>query len=148
MYLSKIMLIGYVGRDPSTPFKDNPDTITFPLAVNVSWKDNNGEWQSRADWYEIMAKQPNLLTKVKKGMHLFVEGSPKINAYKNKDGEAKATISVNLSAYRFLDNKQDKEPDPNQVKHYETVGDQKYSLTTPPPAKREKHDDLDDDIPF
>lgn len=150
MYLSKILLMGYVGRDAGKPFKDSPDTITFPLAVNTSWKDNNGDWQSKANWYEIMTKNEDMLTKIKKGMHLYVEGTPKVYAYKNNDtGEAKARISVNLITYRIIN-----KPDENQQqaaistepqKHYETVGETKYALTTPPAAKRH---DLDDDIPF
>lgn len=57
MYLNTIQIIGFVGKDPErrqVQGKDAAYTV-FSVATQRSWKNAQGEWQTRTEWHRIVA---------------------------------------------------------------------------------------------
>lgn len=102
--LNKVLLIGYVGRDPEIKV-DNPDNkkISFSVGVSTMRRDNadNTEWFNVSAWgklAEIVEKY------VKKGMPVYIEGK--------------------FRSYEFTDNQN------NQRRGYEVVADNVIMLSS------------------
>ncbi len=79
MYRNSIILIGYLARDPETrsPQDGVPYTV-FEVATKESWKNPQGEWQSRTELHRCVAWGPQLsgfVSKLTRGNHVQVEGS-------------------------------------------------------------------------
>lgn len=139
---ANIELIGYVYGDPEHPMKDKyPNWIKFSLSVTRKWKNKAGEEQKEIVWYKCSSWSEGLSrivkNNVKSGMGLLVKGSPKANAYTDKEGVAKAQIEINISELFMLTY-----PGDDENKNGSASFDNKHSKDLPI-QKIE-----DDDIPF
>ena len=78
MYLNRLTLIGFLGNDAEAKTTASGKLFTqLSLATKTSWKDNEGEWQSRTEWHRIVVWGEKLATfaaTLKKGVHIQVEG--------------------------------------------------------------------------
>ena len=78
MDLNQISIIGFLGKDAEVSSTSNQTPVTkFSLATNKTWKDDNGNTQSRTQWHSIVGfgKWPaNLAPYLVKGAHVFVQG--------------------------------------------------------------------------
>jgi single-strand DNA-binding protein len=77
--LNKVMLIGFVGQDPEIKIlSNNKPMAKFSLATSKSWKDKNGEYQSKSEWHNIVIYNEHLANFVSKyilkGAKLYLEG--------------------------------------------------------------------------
>lgn len=77
--LNRVQLIGNLGHDPETRLtKDGRTFVTFSMATNSSWKDENGSWQTQTDWHKITVFREALTASIraalKKGDRVFIEG--------------------------------------------------------------------------
>ena len=93
MYLNRLTLIGFTGADAETKTGNNGSTFTvFSLATKRSWKNAEGEWQSRTEWHRCLAfgKVGEFATGLKKGSHLQVEGE--LRSRENEKDGAKHRI--------------------------------------------------------
>jgi single-stranded DNA-binding protein len=133
---AKIFMVGYVGKDPVTPSPNNPNFVTFSLAVTTKGKDKNtNEVIKTTTWYEcqtgIEYVASYIKQHIKKGMPLYLEGIPRCDAYIDKEGKPAASFKVSMSSrpeiLAFANNKED---------------------TVTPKAAVFHHDLNDDEIPF
>lgn len=133
---AKIMIFGYVGKDPIAPSANNPNFVTFSLSVMDKRKDKNTNEEIKTTaWFECQtgneATAESLKKYVKKGMQLYLEGYPRCDSYTDKDGKPAASFKVNITEFRVLDSKDVKED------------------TKSTPKVTQYHNDLnDDEIPF
>jgi single-strand DNA-binding protein len=55
MYLNRLTLIGFTGGDAETKSGNNGSTFTvFSVATKHSWKNVDGEWESRTEWHRCL----------------------------------------------------------------------------------------------
>jgi len=97
-----IILRGHLGQDPQIKFFDTGKSVaTCSLAVtNVYTKTTT--------WFnlEVWGKTGEVLANyAKKGSHILVQGSVKIEDYTTKDGVKKQTIKVVVNELNLLDKK-------------------------------------------
>jgi len=105
-------IIGNVGRDPDFRYtKDGIAVLSFSVATNRTWKDQNGETQSRPTWWRVTIwrrRAEALQNIIQKGQLLLVTGTQvEANAYIGKDGEARATLDITADNIEFLSRKGD-----------------------------------------
>jgi single-strand DNA-binding protein len=141
--VNKVILIGNVGRDPEVRYLDNETAVaSFSLATSESYKDKNGEWQSKTEWHNIVAWRNTakyVESKLKKGIQVFIEGKLTTRSWDDKEGNKRYTTEVVASSIRLLGKKEDN-------------GGVDYSATANSEAKM--HDipnienSTDDDLPF
>jgi len=102
-----IELIGYVYGEPENPMADRfPNFISFSLSVTKKWKDKLDQEQKEVTWYKCQSWSEGLSKTirnyVKGGMGLMIKGTPKANAYIDKDGVAKSQIEVHIQDINML----------------------------------------------
>ena len=88
MYQNRITLIGFLGKDADTRTTRNDSRYTvLSLATKASWKDHDGEWQSRTEWHRciVWGKLGDFAATLTKGMHLQVEGELRSREYQRDD---------------------------------------------------------------
>ena len=109
MYQNRATLIGFLGKDAEkrTTKNDIPYTV-LSLATKDSWKDRNGDWQSRTEWHRCIvwgAKFAEFAAGFKKGSHLQVEGELRSREYQ-KDGVTHRVVEIRTKSILKLDRAQ------------------------------------------
>ncbi len=109
--LNKVMLIGYVGRDPELKYTPgNVPIATFSVATSDSYKDKSGNVQERTDWHRVVAF--NRLAEVmgeylKKGQQVYVEGQLRQRSWDDDKGQKRYITEVVALNVQFLGKKSD-----------------------------------------
>ena len=92
------MLIGNLGKDPEVKTLDNGAKIaTFPLATTETYKDRDGNKQSRTEWHNIvlwrgLADVAELYCR--KGGQVYFEGRLSTRKWDDKDGHTRYTTEI------------------------------------------------------
>src|SRR6266536_4062283 len=101
--VSKVILIGNLGRDPETRYTPNGTmNVRFTIAVNRQWKDQAGQQQERTTWFRItgwgkMAERMDSLSQMGalvKGRQIFVSGRLESNEYTDQNGQPRTSLEV------------------------------------------------------
>lgn len=108
----KVILVGYVGRDPEFKFlSDGTAVCDFSVAVSRRWKDSAGVRQEKTTWFKVAVWRQSAETVskfVRKGSKVLVEGSIDVDVFVTKKGEPAALLSITASDVRFLDSRSDR----------------------------------------
>ena len=105
MYQNRITLIGFLGRDAEIRNTRNNSSYTvLSLATKASWKDHDGEWQSRTEWHRciVWGKFGEFAATLTKGMHLQVEGELRSREYQ-REGASHRVWEVRTDSILKLD---------------------------------------------
>ena len=91
MYINKVILLGYVGKDPVVRYFENGNVVAnFTLATSEWHTNKKGERVVVTDWHRIVLwrKLAEYAEKyIKKGIELYVEGKLKTRSWTDKDGK-------------------------------------------------------------
>ena len=136
--LSKILIIGNVGRDPELKMTANGKPVCeFSVAVNrVTGGGQGGERQEQTDWYRVscwgrLAETAQQI--VSKGRLVFVEGRFQAREWTGNDNQKRISLEISADNFQMLDSRRDREA----------------GGTPPPPAPVEEGGKFDpDEIPF
>ena len=111
MDLFRISFVGHVGNDAVVKtIADDKKVINFSVAVNQSYKDKNGDKVEKTVWVECALWNNEKIVKyLKKGVHLYIEGVPAVNAYSSKEGEPKASQTCKVENIQILSKIEGKE---------------------------------------
>ncbi len=91
--VNKVILLGNVGKDPeirSTP--GGTMVATFSIATSERQKDQQGNWQDRTEWHNLVAfgRTAEIIRDyVKKGNKLFIEGALRTSSWDDKQSGQK-----------------------------------------------------------
>jgi single-strand DNA-binding protein len=154
--LSKITIIGHVGKDPAFPSEKYPNFVTFPVAVTEKWTDKaTGNPTERTDWYNCTTSRESLSNVIKtyihKGDAVMIIGKPKFDTYTTKEGEVKPKVEINIAELIMLGNKTDKQEqdaNDNQPKGKSSAAIPDIGYMPSKSSTRSMKDSLDDEIPF
>ena len=112
--VSKIILIGNVGRDPELKMTPNGRAVCeFSIAVNrVSGKSDSGERVEQTDWYRVscwatLAERAQQM--ISKGRLVYVEGRFTPREYTDREGKNRISLDVSASDFQMLDPRRDRE---------------------------------------
>ena len=136
--LNKVQLIGHLGSDPELRYTEgNVPVVSFSVATNESYKDQNGNLVERTEWHRIVAwrKLAELLGEyLRKGSKVYLEGKLQTRSWDDKDGNKRYTTELVVSDFVFLDSK--------------GSGERGQQGPGTPPAPPEPAADKEDDLPF
>lgn len=101
MNLFKSLFIGHLGQDAT--FNEEKKVINFSLAIDQSYKKENGEKVEKTEWVQCAywTSSDAVLQFLKKGSAVYVEGKPGINAYINKAGEIISNLTLKVDHLSF-----------------------------------------------
>jgi len=143
--LNKVILIGRLGRDPECRYLPNGDAVcNFSIATDESWKDKNGQRQTRTEWHAITMyrKLAEIAGQyLKKGSQVYLEGKIQSRKYTGKDGIERTAYEIVCSEMKMLGGKAE-------------GGEGQHNPPPPPQARQQPaapvpQDDIDDGtIPF
>ena len=134
--LNLCQFIGNIGKI-ETRYLSNGDAVTnCSIAVNETWKDQNGEKQERCEWVSITAykKLAEIMQSYCiKGMQIYVSGKMQTRKYTDKNGIERYTTQVIANEMRMLGGKKD------SAESNDSGGSK---------SSAESFSDLDNDIPW
>jgi single-strand DNA-binding protein len=99
MYQNRVHLIGYLGKNPehkSVRASDRKYAV-LSLATQRSWKGADEEWHSKTEWHRVVAWNglgEYAATKLRKGDHIYVEGTLVSSTYDKEFGKGKITVPL------------------------------------------------------
>lgn len=107
--LNRVILTGYLGKDPETATAAATTVTKFSLAVTDRWKGAAGEKQERTNWLNVVVwngNGENVAQYLKKGSHVLIEGSLRTSEWDDKDtGQKRWKTEIHASQVIFLDKK-------------------------------------------
>jgi single-strand DNA-binding protein len=96
--LNKVILIGYLGRDPEMRFTPNAKSVAnFSVACNRSWQSADGTQHTETEWFNIIAWGELAEVSKKflaKGSLVYVEGRLQTRTWEDSNGEKHRSIEV------------------------------------------------------
>jgi single-strand DNA-binding protein len=108
MSLNKVILIGFVGKDPEVRYFEGGSAVAnFPLATTErGYKLSNGtEVPERTEWHNIVVRRDRVefVEKwVKKGSGLYVEGKIRTRNYDDANGVKRYITEVHADRLEFF----------------------------------------------
>ena len=109
----KVILVGYLGRDPEMRYTSDGTPVTsFSIATSEKWSGRDGQQQERTTWWRISAWRRQAETcnqYLRKGSLVLVEGNitpdpetggPRV--YTRNDGTSGASYEVRAFTVKFL----------------------------------------------
>jgi len=134
--LNLCQFIGRIGKI-ETRYLSNGDAVTnCSIAVNETWKDQNGEKQERCEWVNITAykKLAEIMQSYFiKGMQIYVSGKMQTRKYTDKNGIERYTTDIIAKDIKVLGFKKDSQESNDSGGSKSSAGG---------------FDDMVDDIPF
>ena len=108
--LNLCQFIGNIGKI-ETRYLSNGDAVTnCSIAVNETWKDQNGDKQERCEWVNITAykKLAEIMQSYCiKGMQIYVSGKMQTRKYTDKNGIERYTTDIIATDMKMLVGKKD-----------------------------------------
>ena len=110
--VSKIVIIGNVGRDPELRMTPNGKPVCeFSVAVNrVTGKAEDR--QEQTDWYRVscwstLAERAQQY--IQKGRLVYIEGRFTPRTYTDREGKERLSLDISASDFQLLDARRDRE---------------------------------------
>jgi single-strand DNA-binding protein len=96
--LNKVMIIGYLGRDPEMRYTASGKPVTtFSVATNRTWSSSSGERHEETEWFTVVA-WGNLAEICKqhlnKGSQVYVEGRLQTRRWEDTEGKKHAAVEI------------------------------------------------------
>src|SRR5436309_826006 len=131
--VSKIVIIGNVGRDPELRMTPNGRPVCeFSVAVNrVTGKAEDR--QEQTDWYRVscwstLAERAQQW--IQKGRLVYIEGRFTPRTYTDREGKERLSLDISASDFQMLDSRRDRES--------AVGGDNAAPAGGPPPPKPDR----------
>jgi single-strand DNA-binding protein len=104
--VNKVILVGRLGRDPEIrSMQSGEEVAQLSVATSDTWKDKaSGERKERTEWHRVVVFNDGLVKVVKsylkKGSHVYLEGSLQTRKWTDKDGAEKFSTEIVLQRFR------------------------------------------------
>ena len=104
--LNKIIVIGYLGRDPEMRYLASGQSVTnFSVASSRRYTTAAGEQREETEWFNVsafgrLAETCNQY--LTKGRQVYVEGRLRSRSYQGNDGQTRFSNDINLTDVQFL----------------------------------------------
>ena len=105
MYLNQLTIIGFTGSEADIHYTTNGTLVTtLSVATKESWKNAQGEWQSRTEWHRVVlfGRLAEYGRTLAKGSHVMVQGSVRTREYE-KDGLRHRVFELRADSIGKLD---------------------------------------------
>jgi single-strand DNA-binding protein len=150
--LNKVQLIGNLTRDPELRYTTSgTPVVTFGMATNKSWKDQEGNLKEVAEFHNIVAwnKMAEICQQLLlKGMKIYVEGSLTTRSWEAEDGNTRYKTEVRVDDMILLDSKGKQVSDEEEKPKKESKEKEVVSEDVPEEEVTDDDPLADADLPF
>jgi single-strand DNA-binding protein len=105
---NSIQIIGNLGRDPEQreTRANHAPFMVLSVATRRSWKNAQGEWQSRTDWHRVVCfnRLNDAAAALRRGDQVFVVGSLVSSPYEKEVGKGKKPTTLKLTSWQIRAN--------------------------------------------
>ena len=139
MSVNKVILVGFVAKDPEVRTAQDKKVASFTLATSERYKDRNGEVKENTEWHNIVCwKQAEYAEKyIRKGAQVYIEGKLRTRSWDDSNGTKRYITEIVVDQLQSLDRKRDDQTSQTTQHH------------APAPAAAPAVADMpDDDLPF
>lgn len=102
----KTQLIGHLGKDAEVRDAAGKKVISFAVAHTEKYTDRNGAKQEKTTWVNCsLWRQPDktgIAQYLTKGTQVYVEGTPSVRTYENKEGQTLASLELTVQSIELL----------------------------------------------
>ncbi len=113
--LNKVMVIGYLGRDPEMRYTPNGrSVVSFSVACDRSWRNADGEKQTETDWFNVVAwgDLAEICSKyLSKGSQAYIEGRIQTRTWQDNEGQQRTSVDIVAQQVLLLNKKKESNPD-------------------------------------
>ena len=105
MYMNQLTIIGFTGNDAEAHYTPSGTIVTtLSVATKESWKDADGQRQSRTEWHRVVTfgKLAEYARTLAKGSHLMVQGAVRSREYQ-RDGVKHRVFELRADTIAKLD---------------------------------------------
>ena len=103
---NRVILMGNLTRDPEVRFVPSGRAVAdLGLAVNEKYKNSEGDFVERTDFFDITVWGPqgeNCGKYLEKGRPVLVEGRLRLDTWENDQGEKRSKVKVIADRVQFL----------------------------------------------
>ena len=107
--INKVILVGNLGKDPEVRATQSGSEIcNLTLATSDSWKDKEGQPQSRTEWHQVVffRRMAEILTEfARKGTLVYVTGPIRKRQYTGKDQQEHTVVELHARTLKVLSRK-------------------------------------------
>ena len=103
--MNQLTIIGFTGNDAESHYTPNGTLVTtLSVATKESWKDADGQWQSRTDWHRVVsfAGVAEYSRTLPKGSYVLVQGAVRTREYE-RDGLKHRVVELRADTIGKLD---------------------------------------------
>ena len=111
--VSRIIIIGNVGRDPELRMTPNGRPVCeFSVAVNrITGRSDGGDRQEQTDWYRVscwsqLAERAQQF--ITKGRLVYIEGRFTPRTYTDREGKERMSLDISANDFQMLDPRPDR----------------------------------------
>lgn len=119
MYMNKVILAGFLGKDATVYTGSNGNFTVLEIATKSSYKDKeSGKYISRTEWHKLIAfgGRADYAAKLKKGEHVLVEGELRHSEYESKKTNTlQQSDSIRVNNIQKLDRAQKNSSDAEEA---------------------------------
>ncbi len=123
--LNKVTLIGHLGRAPEVRYMPNGDAVcNFSIATSESWKDAQGNKQTRTEWHAITLyrKLAEIAGQyLKKGSLIYLEGKIQSRKYTDKQGIERTAYDIIGDELKMLGGRDNQPAQPPEQQPFDDV---------------------------
>ena len=111
MSVNKVILVGNLGKDPELRYTPSGTAVaTFSLATSETFKDREGNKQTKTEWHNIVVwrQLAEICGKyLHKGKQIYVEGKIQNRSYDDRDGNKRYISEVVMNEMQMLGSRDD-----------------------------------------
>ncbi len=111
MSVNKVILVGNLGKDPELRYTPSGTAVaTFSLATSETYKDRDGNKQTKTEWHNIVVwrQLAEICGKyLHKGKQIYVEGKIQNRSYDDRDGNKRYISEVVVNEMQMLGSRDD-----------------------------------------
>jgi single-strand DNA-binding protein len=149
----KLQVIGNLGKDAVINNVNGKTVINFTVAHSEKYKDQQGQVQDRTVWVDCAFWTERAVGQyLLKGKTVFVEGTPRVEAYTTKEGRQGASLRLTVSDMQFVggnrDNQQQQQSTDGQVTNNPVASSPASSMPAAPSFDANAAITTADDLPF
>ena len=102
-------VIGNIGNDAQAREVNGRKFVTFNVAVSAKYKDKQtGVDVEKTTWIGCLRDGlQNVDQYLKKGTQVYIEGTPSVNVWQDREGKAQAQIQLNVYTLQLLGSAKD-----------------------------------------
>jgi single-strand DNA-binding protein len=105
---NSIQIIGNLGRDPEQREKraTGAPFSVLSVATRRSWKNAQGEWESRTDWHRVVCfnRLNDAAARLRRGDQVVITGSLVSSKYEREVGKGKKPTTLKLTSWQIRAN--------------------------------------------